>query len=55
MDWQSLTERLREMFPEKSKTALEQYIESKNPQTGADIEHWLQQWTYSNHKDYLGL
>jgi hypothetical protein len=55
MDWQSLVQRLREMFPNQSKSDLEQYIESKNPQNGADVEHWLQQWTYQNSKDYLSL
>jgi hypothetical protein len=55
MDFQSLVERLHEMFPATGKSDLEQYIESKNPQNGADVEHWLQQWTYHNHKDYLGL
>jgi hypothetical protein len=39
MDFQSLVERLHEMFPAQGKSDLEQYIESKNPQTGADIEH----------------
>ena len=55
MDLQSLVKRLHEMFPVKNKTELEEYIESKNPKTAADVEHWLQQWTYHNHKDYLGL
>jgi hypothetical protein len=55
MDWQSLVERLHEMFPVQGKSDLEQFIESKNPQNGADVEHWLQQWTYHTHRDYLGL
>lgn len=53
MDCKSILMRLRESF--RPKSALEQYIESKNPKTGGDIDHWLRQWTYSNHKDYLGL
>jgi hypothetical protein len=55
MDWNGLVERLHEMFPKQGKSDLEQYIESKNPQNGADVEHWLQQWTYHTHRDYLGL
>lgn len=55
MDLQSLAYRLRGIFSNRRKTQLEQYIESKHPKTGADVEHWLQQWTYNNHKDYLGL
>jgi len=55
MDLQSLVKRLHEIFPAQNKTELEEYIESKNPKTAADVEHWLQQWTYHNHKDYLGL
>jgi|688.fasta_scaffold1955016_1 hypothetical protein len=55
MDFRSLVDRLHEIFPAIGKSDLEQYIESKNPQNGADVEHWLQQWTYHTHRDYLGL
>ena len=55
MDFQSLVERLREMFPNQYKSDIEEFINSKNPKTAADVEHWLQQWTYHNHRDYLGL
>ena len=54
IDFESLQERLREMFPNQYKSDVEQYIESKNPKSAADVEHWIQQWTYSNEK-YMGL
>jgi len=54
IDFNSLRERLREMFPNQYKTEVEQFIESKNPTSASDVEHWIQQWTYSNEK-YMGL
>ena len=54
IDFDSLRERLREMFPNQHKSEVEQFIESKNPKSASDVEHWMQQWTYSNEK-YLGL
>ena len=53
MDWNSLVERLQEMFPNRSKSDVEQYIESRNPKTAADVEHLLQQYTYQNHKNWI--
>lgn len=53
MDWNSLVERLREMFPNQYKSDVEQYIESKNPKNAADVEHWLQQYTYHNQKNWM--
>jgi hypothetical protein len=53
-DFESLKERLREMFPNQYKSDVEQYINSKNPSNGAEVEYWIQQWNYSNQK-YLGL
>lgn len=54
IDFDSLKERLREMFPHQHKSEVEQFIESKNPKSASDVEHWMQQWTYSNEK-YSGL
>ena len=54
IDFNSLRERLREMFPNQYKSDIENFIESKNPTSASDVEHWMQQWTYSNEK-YLGL
>jgi len=54
INFESLQERLREMFPNQYKTEVEQFIESKNPKSASDVEHWIQQWTYSNEK-YMGL
>jgi hypothetical protein len=54
IDFNNLRERLREMFPNQHKSEVEQFIESKNPKSASDVEHWMQQWTYSNEK-YLGL
>ena len=50
MDCQSLMKRLQNCFAYKSD--VEQYIESKNPKNAADVEHWLQQYTYQNHRDW---
>lgn len=38
---------LRNLFNTSSKTDVEEYILSKNPKTPADVEHWLQQYTYN--------
>ncbi len=53
MDFQSLVERLHEMFPNKNKSEVEEYIESKNPKSAADVEHWLQEYTYHNTKNWF--
>jgi hypothetical protein len=53
MDWNSLVERLREMFPNQYKSDVELYIESKNPKNAAEVEHWLQQYTYHDQKNWL--
>jgi hypothetical protein len=53
MDWNSLMERLQEMFPNQYKSDVELYIESKNPKNAADVEHWLQQYTYHDQKNWL--
>jgi len=53
MYYQSLTDYLHTLFACRSKTEVEQYIESKNPKSAADVEHWLQQWAYRTHKDWF--
>ena len=50
MDCQSLAKRLRDCFAYKSD--VEKYIESKNPKNAADVEHWLQEYTYQNHRNW---
>jgi hypothetical protein len=38
---QDILERLAEMFPTQNyQSKLEQYINSKYPQSAADVEHW---------------
>lgn len=54
IDFESLKERLKEMFPNQYQSEVEQYIESKNPQNASDVEHLMQQWTYSKQK-FQGL
>jgi hypothetical protein len=54
IDFESLKERLREMFPNQYKSEVEKYIESKNPENTVELEYWIQQWNYSN-KKYSGL
>jgi hypothetical protein len=54
IDFNSLRERLREMFPTQHKSDVEQFIASKNPKSAADVEHWIKQWTYGKEKP-LGL
>ena len=53
-DFESLKERLREMFPAQYKSEVEQYIESKQPKSAADVEHYIKQWTYQTNR-YQGL
>jgi hypothetical protein len=50
IDFDSIRERLREMFPNQHKSDIEQYIESKNPKNAADVEHYMRQWTYGKHQ-----
>ncbi|CAB4133154.1 hypothetical protein UFOVP257_59 [uncultured Caudovirales phage] len=54
MDFQSLVERLREMFPNQYQSDIEEFISSKDPKTAADVEHWMQQWTYHSNR-FQGL
>jgi hypothetical protein len=51
MYFNSLVQRLQNCFTHKSD--VEQYIESRNPKTAADVEHLLQQYTYQNHKNWI--
>ena len=46
IDFESLRERLKEMFPNQYKSDVEQYIESKNPKSPADVEHYIQQYKW---------
>lgn len=50
IDFESLKERLQEMFPKQYKSDVEQYIESKHPANAAEVEHWIQQWNYGTNK-----
>lgn len=52
MDFRSLAERLQNLFQNTYKNELEEYITSKNPKTAADVEHWLQQYTYNTTKNW---
>jgi len=52
MNFQGLIEHLHKLLP-KSRSDLEIYIESKDPKNAADIEHWLQQYTYKKHQDWF--
>ena len=53
MDCKSLVKRLQNCFAHKSD--VEQYIESRNPKTAADVEQLLQQYTYQNHKNWISI
>ena len=50
MHFKHLVKRLQDRFTYKSD--VEKYIESKNPKNAADVEHWLLQYTYQNHKNW---
>jgi hypothetical protein len=53
MDWTSLIERLREMFPRyRPQSDIERYIESKQPKSTADVELLIKQYTY--HQKFMG-
>jgi predicted DNA-binding transcriptional regulator AlpA len=54
IDFESLKERLKEMFSNRYKSEVDQYIESKNPKSAAEVEHWLQQYTYQNRHHGFG-
>jgi hypothetical protein len=54
IDFESLKERLKEMFPNQYQSEVEQYIESNHPKNASDVEHLMQQWTYSKQK-FQGL
>lgn len=51
MDFQAILERLREMFPATYKSDIEEFIVSKNPQSTADVEHWMKEYTY-HHRNW---
>jgi hypothetical protein len=54
IDFESLKERLQEMFSNQHKSDIEKYIESKNPENTVELEYWIQQWNYSTNK-HLGI
>jgi hypothetical protein len=42
---EKVLERLAEMFPKQAyQSRLEQYINSKNPTNGADVDYWQRQY-----------
>ena len=42
---QNILEKLAEMFPKQNyQSKVEQYINSKHPQSAADIEHWIRRY-----------
>jgi hypothetical protein len=48
MDWTSLIERLREMFPRyRPQSDIEKYVESQQPKSAADVEHCIRQYMYN--------
>ncbi len=54
LDWQQMLKKLQEMLPGQPQNDIEYYITSKNPQTPADVEHWMQQWTYKTQRHDIG-
>lgn len=55
MNWQTIMERLHEMFPSQYRSNIEEFINSKSPKTAADVEHWLQQYNYHNKNHWLEM
>jgi hypothetical protein len=48
LNWSNLLERLREMFPSyRPRSDIEEYVESKQPKTAADVEHYMRQYIYN--------
>jgi len=54
LDWQQMLQKLQEIFPGQYQNDIEYYIISKNPQTPADVEHWMQEWTNKAQRHNLG-
>ena len=49
----AILEKLAEMFPtQKYQSRLEQYINSKNPTNGAEVDYWQRQ--YDSEAQYWG-
>jgi hypothetical protein len=44
-----LLKKILEVFTPKSKSDIELFIESKQPKTTADVEHWIQVYNYRRH------
>lgn len=44
---------LQRIFKFDSSSDLERYINSKNPQTPADIDHLMRLWSYKNQGSWL--
>ena len=53
MHCRGLAKRLQDFFALQNKSDVERYIESKNPKTAADVEHWLQEYTYHTKQDWF--
>ena len=54
LNWQQMLAKLQEILARHRQNDIEYYITSKNPQTPADVEHWMQQWTYKEQRHNLG-
>lgn len=52
INFETILERLQEMFPNQPKSEVEQYIESNNPKNPGDVEYLIQQWNYSKQKSW---
>jgi len=49
-----LLERLAEMFPKQNyQTRLDQYLNSKNIQSTAELDHWITQYEKNHERNFV--
>lgn len=49
-----LLERLAEMFPKQDyQSRLDRYLNSKNVQSTADVDHWVRQFDKNNERNFV--
>lgn len=49
-----LLERLAEMFPKQDyQSRLDRYLNSKNVQSTAELDHWIRQYDKNNERNFI--
>ena len=46
---------VKNLLKKQHQNDIERYIISKNPKNAGDVEYWMQQYYYYEHRNYLSL